>query len=72
MQEVEINLIITDYCMPGITGYDLLKRVKVLLVLVFFFLDSIGLLSFPSLENSFSRKRNKDVLFTSINLECQW
>ncbi|XP_013622285.1 PREDICTED: two-component response regulator ARR8-like [Brassica oleracea var. oleracea] len=26
--EVEINLIITDYCMPGITGYDLLKRVK--------------------------------------------
>ena len=38
VQEVEINLIITDYCMPGITGYDLLKRVKVLLVLVFFFL----------------------------------
>nr|VDC80322.1 unnamed protein product [Brassica rapa] len=27
-QEVEINLIITDYCMPGMTGYDLLKRVK--------------------------------------------
>ncbi|CAN7007716.1 hypothetical protein IGI04_010715 [Brassica rapa subsp. trilocularis] len=26
--EVEINLIITDYCMPGMTGYDLLKRVK--------------------------------------------
>ncbi|CAN8317821.1 unnamed protein product [Cochlearia groenlandica] len=27
-QEVEINLIITDYCMPGMTGYDLLKRLK--------------------------------------------
>ncbi|KAJ1689072.1 hypothetical protein LUZ63_013227 [Rhynchospora breviuscula] len=27
-QEVEVNLIITDYCMPGITGYDLLKKVK--------------------------------------------
>ncbi|KAG2332294.1 hypothetical protein Bca4012_018118 [Brassica carinata] len=26
--DVEINLIITDYCMPGMTGYDLLKRVK--------------------------------------------
>eukprot|EP00250_Pteridium_aquilinum_P012041 c20471_g1_i3 orf=443-1087(+) len=24
----EINLIITDYCMPGMTGYDLLKKVK--------------------------------------------
>ncbi|KAJ4978157.1 hypothetical protein NE237_008937 [Protea cynaroides] len=27
-QEIEINLIITDYCMPGMTGYDLLKRIK--------------------------------------------
>ncbi|CDP04042.1 unnamed protein product [Coffea canephora] len=24
----EINLIITDYCMPGMTGYELLKKVK--------------------------------------------
>lgn len=24
-----MNLIITDYCMPGMTGYDLLTRVKV-------------------------------------------
>ncbi|XP_050364739.1 two-component response regulator ARR17-like isoform X2 [Argentina anserina] len=24
-----INLIMTDYCMPGMSGYDLLKRVKV-------------------------------------------
>lgn len=23
-----MNLIITDYCMPGMTGYDLLKRIK--------------------------------------------
>ncbi|KAG2324896.1 hypothetical protein Bca4012_039390 [Brassica carinata] len=27
-QEVEVNLIFTDYCMPGMTGYDLLKKVK--------------------------------------------
>ncbi|KGN59458.1 two-component response regulator ORR9 [Cucumis sativus] len=27
-QEVEVNLIITDYCMPGMTGFDLLKKVK--------------------------------------------
>ncbi|XP_077213568.1 two-component response regulator ARR17-like [Tasmannia lanceolata] len=27
-REVNVNLIITDYCMPGMTGYDLLKRVK--------------------------------------------
>ncbi|KVH71664.1 CheY-like superfamily [Cynara cardunculus var. scolymus] len=31
-QEVEVNLIIIDYCMPGMTGYDLLKKVKILLV----------------------------------------
>ncbi|KAF9682631.1 hypothetical protein SADUNF_Sadunf05G0129000 [Salix dunnii] len=27
-QGMKVNLIITDYCMPGISGYDLLKRVK--------------------------------------------
>ncbi|PIA48139.1 hypothetical protein AQUCO_01400608v1 [Aquilegia coerulea] len=27
-QVVEVNLIITDYCMPGMTGYDLLKKIK--------------------------------------------
>ncbi|KAG6485099.1 hypothetical protein ZIOFF_053628 [Zingiber officinale] len=26
--EIEVNLIITDYSMPGMTGYDLLKRIK--------------------------------------------
>ncbi|KAL2514665.1 Two-component response regulator ARR9 [Forsythia ovata] len=26
--EVEVNLIITYYCMPGITGYDLLIKIK--------------------------------------------
>ncbi|XP_061367590.1 two-component response regulator ARR9 isoform X2 [Gastrolobium bilobum] len=25
---VEVNLVITDYCMPGMTGYDLLKKIK--------------------------------------------
>ncbi|KAF2580759.1 hypothetical protein F2Q70_00007584 [Brassica cretica] len=27
-QEVEVNFTITDYCMSGITGCDLLKKVK--------------------------------------------
>ncbi|KAL6523275.1 Two-component response regulator Orr9 [Orobanche gracilis] len=27
-QELEVNLVITDYCMPGMTGYDLLKKMK--------------------------------------------
>uniref|UniRef100_A0A6N2LUY6 Response regulatory domain-containing protein n=1 Tax=Salix viminalis TaxID=40686 RepID=A0A6N2LUY6_SALVM len=27
-QGMKVNLIITDYCMPGMSGYDLLKRVK--------------------------------------------
>lgn len=29
LQEVEVNLVITDYCMPEMTGYDLLKKIKV-------------------------------------------
>eukprot|EP01018_Ginkgo_biloba_P038797 Gb_10430 [translate_table: standard] len=28
IDDINVNLIITDYCMPGLTGYDLLKRVK--------------------------------------------
>jgi len=31
---VEVNLVITDYCMPGMTGYDLLKKIKVCLLAV--------------------------------------
>ncbi|GMJ02375.1 RESPONSE REGULATOR 4, response regulator 9 [Hibiscus trionum] len=27
-QDVEVNLVLTDYCMPGMTGYDLLKKIK--------------------------------------------
>lgn len=26
--ELKVNMIITDYCMPEMTGYDLLKRIK--------------------------------------------
>lgn len=29
LQVSKVNLIMTDYSMPGITGYDLLKRIKV-------------------------------------------
>ncbi|OIW16628.1 hypothetical protein TanjilG_01867 [Lupinus angustifolius] len=25
---IKVNLIMTDYCMPGMNGYDLLKRIK--------------------------------------------
>ncbi|KAH7521587.1 hypothetical protein FEM48_Zijuj07G0049100 [Ziziphus jujuba var. spinosa] len=28
LQGSKVNLIMTDYCMPGMSGYDLLKRVK--------------------------------------------
>lgn len=28
VNDLQVNMIITDYCMPGISGYDLLKRVK--------------------------------------------
>lgn len=27
-QDLEVNLIITDYSMPGMTGYDLLRKIK--------------------------------------------
>ncbi|CAO2820610.1 unnamed protein product [Amaranthus hypochondriacus] len=27
-QDMEVNLIITDYCMPGMNGYDLLRKIK--------------------------------------------
>ncbi|XP_074284379.1 two-component response regulator ORR10-like [Silene latifolia] len=26
--DIQVNLIITDYCMPGITGFDLLRKIK--------------------------------------------
>ncbi|CAN1813705.1 Two-component response regulator ARR9 [Linum perenne] len=28
ISEDDVNLIITDYCMPGMTGYDLLRKIK--------------------------------------------
>ena len=30
LQEQAIDMVLTDYCMPEMTGYDLLKAVKVL------------------------------------------
>ncbi|KAH7677690.1 two-component response regulator ARR-A family protein [Dioscorea alata] len=26
--DLKVNLIITDYCMPGMTGYELMKKIK--------------------------------------------
>lgn len=31
LQEQAIDMVLTDYCMPEMTGYDLLKAIKVLL-----------------------------------------
>lgn len=28
--DLQVNLIITDYSMPGMTGYDLLRKIKVI------------------------------------------
>uniref|UniRef100_A0A0V0HXR8 Putative two-component response regulator ARR5-like n=1 Tax=Solanum chacoense TaxID=4108 RepID=A0A0V0HXR8_SOLCH len=28
IDDLKVDLIITDYCMPGMTGYDLLKKIK--------------------------------------------
>lgn len=28
IESLKVNMIITDYCMPGMTGYDLLKKIK--------------------------------------------
>jgi CheY-like chemotaxis protein len=34
LQEQAIDMVLTDYCMPEMTGYDLLKAIKVLLPLL--------------------------------------
>ena len=61
LQEVEVNLIITDYCMPGMTGYDLLKKIKVRL-LTFLFIPCCLHPLFSNPHHLFSRKRNWDQL----------
>ncbi|KAG5604296.1 hypothetical protein H5410_025788 [Solanum commersonii] len=35
IDDLKVDLIITDYCMPGMTGYDLLKKIKSLVVRLF-------------------------------------
>ena len=59
-QEVAVNLIITDYCMPGMTGYDLLKKIKV--ATIFFCLCFLVW----SIDDPLKTKGSKDVcLFCS-------
>lgn len=33
LQEQAVDMVLTDYCMPEMTGYDLLKAIKVYLFL---------------------------------------
>ena len=47
-QHLQIGLVMTDFCMSGMSGYDLLKRVKVIIIysetfpkFILFFLTSI-------------------------------
>jgi len=51
INDLQVNMIITDYCMPGMSGHDLLKQVK----------ESSKLKEIPvvvmSSENEVSRKR---------------
>lgn len=63
LQEVEVNLIITDYCMPGMTGYDLLKKIKVWFV--FLFLCLFALSSLYSLP--FSQSFHIEIMFLPWN-----
>jgi len=37
MQDLKVNLIMTDYSMPGMTGFELLKKIKVCNLILFSF-----------------------------------
>uniref|UniRef100_A0A9I9D453 Response regulatory domain-containing protein n=1 Tax=Cucumis melo TaxID=3656 RepID=A0A9I9D453_CUCME len=49
-QEIEVNLIITDYCMPEMTGYDLLRKIKANIPVVIMSSENV-----PSRINSISK-----------------
>jgi CheY-like chemotaxis protein len=36
LQELTVDIVLTDYCMPEMTGYDLLKAIKVVNLLADF------------------------------------
>jgi two-component response regulator (ARR-A family) len=34
LKDLKVNLIVTDYSMPGLSGYDLLKKIKVITIIM--------------------------------------
>ena len=59
-----MNLVITDYCMPGMTGYDLLKKIKVcfgfyccLISLLAIIFSTFSLSFWLKIDSPFSKQR---------------
>lgn len=63
---VDVNLVITDYCMPEMTGYDLLKKIKVF-CLIFLLLLPFLFVCTPSVCTNASEGK---FAFLMPKLEC--